>query len=259
MKLQRLKFVKGNAKLGKQVAILSLPAGYACPFAELCKSKADKVTGKVTDGPKTQFRCYAVAAEALFPKVRQSRWNNFELIKTAKTVKGMALLITRSIPKNISFVRFHQSGDFFSQAYFDAWLEVARNHPHITFYGYTKALPYLVARLSVIPSNFRVVASYGGSYDHLIKSFNLRSAVVVGINPNESPEAGALRLGLELDHDDSHVWNYEKSFAISLHGTQPAGSQAGKAWYQIKNFGKGGYKAEYLKSYAKSSKKGKNK
>lgn len=252
--MKPLKFAKGNAKLGKKTAIFSLPAGFTCPAALLCFSRADKLTGHIKDGPHTQFRCYAASGEALFKNVRKSRWNNFEALK-GKSIPDMVHLLNTSIPKKgIELVRFHSSGDFFNQDYFDAWLEVARLNPTLKFYGYTKALPFWIARKDVIPSNFYIVASYGGRYDNLIEPNKLRSARVVGVNPNESPEQEAKRLGLKIDHDDSLVWKSKNSFAISLHGTQPAGSPAGKAWHKIKTTGKGGYKTEYFEHYKVSGK-----
>jgi hypothetical protein len=97
--------------------------------AKDCLSKAHKVTGKLTDGKGIKFRCYAASGENLFRNIRVSRWRNFDMLK-GKSVKDMALLIDRSLPrKGIKLVRMHASGDFFSQAYFDAWIEVARWNP----------------------------------------------------------------------------------------------------------------------------------
>ncbi len=244
-----LKFSLGNAKLKRDTAILSLPAGYTCPFAKECKSCSDRVTGKIKDGPHTQFRCYATGAECLFPNIRQARWGNFELIQKAKTTIGMANLIEQSliIKRKIKLVRFHQSGDFFSQAYFDAWLMVAQQHPEWIFYGYTKALPYWVKRINLIPPNFKLVASRGGTHDALIEMFGLRSVRVV-----LSEREARRKWHLQIDHDDTHVWKYDKDFAILIHGTQPAGSKAGKAWYKIAKHGRGGYKSDYFAHYDKA-------
>jgi hypothetical protein len=243
--INKLHFQIGNAKLKRDTLIFSLPAGHACPFAKDCRSASDKITGKIKDGPHTQFRCYATAAEALFPAIRKSRWDNFELIKSAGTVIRMAKLIEDGVTnrRKIKLVRFHQSGDFFTQAYFDAWLLVAQQHPELIFYGYTKALLFWVKRQHLVPANMKLVASRGGTHDHLIDMFGLRSAKVV-FSVEE-----AEKLGLEIDHDDTHVWKYDKSFAILLHGTQPKGSEAGKAWYQLHKHGHGGYKSEYFKGY----------
>ena len=238
---KRLSFSQGNSKLSDSIALFSLPAGHACPFASLCLAKADRKTGKITDGLNSAFRCYATATEAMFKKVRESRWSNFEALKAAKTVNGMAALIGASLPAKSRLVRMHQSGDFFSQTYFDAWLQVARGRPGVIFYAYTKALPFWVARIDSIPSNMRLVASIGGRRDDLIAEYNLRSVKVV-YSAQE-----AVDLKLPIDHDDSHVWNYRGSFAILLHGTQKAGSQASKDWQTIKST-TGGYKADYFKA-----------
>jgi len=250
-----LNFQHGNAKLERDTAILSLPAGHTCPFARDCRSSTDKATGKITDGPHTQFRCYATTAEAMFPNIRESRWGNFELIRSAGTAIQMAALIEKSLAgkKKIKKVRFHQSGDFFSQAYFDAWLMVAANHPELLFYGYTKALPFWVKRLGSIPANFKIVASRGGSHDALIEEHNLRSVRVV-----YSEREARRKWKLKIDHDDSLVWNYDKDFAVVIHGTQPKGSKAGKAWYKIAKHGKGGYKSDYF-GYKRKDKQPKHK
>ena len=249
METKTLYFATKNAKLvdtGMPIAILSLPAGFTCPGALTCLSMSDRIIGKITDGPKTVFRCYATSAECLFPNIRASRWNNFELLKKAKTIAGMAMLIECSLPPKTKICRLHQSGDFFSQVYFDAWLQVAKNNPDVIFYGYTKALPFWVKRLNSIPSNFHLVASLGGKYDSLICQYNLRSVLVV------YTEQEAEKYNLPIDHDDTHVWNYKGNFAILLHGTQPKGSIAAKAWHQIKTKGRGGYKAEYFAHYKKT-------
>lgn len=245
--ITKLKFAKGNAKLGKTTAIFSLPAGHTCPAALACLSKSDKVTGKLTDGKACQFRCYAATGENLFKNIRISRWRNFEALKACKGVVEMADLIERSLPvKNTKLVRIHASGDFYSQDYFDAWLLVARRKPSVVFYAYTKTLMFWIRRIDSIPSNMKLVASRGGKFDDLIGAYGLRNVTVVGTNPAESPECEAKRLKLPIDHDDTHAWKSEGNFALSLHGTQPAGTPAAKAWHEIKTNGAGGYQADYF-------------
>lgn len=241
----KLRFGKGNAKLDKLTATFSLPAGHTCPAANLCKALVDRVTGKITDGPKVQFRCFATAAENIFPSVRNGRWNNYDKLLACRTIPAMAELIQRSIPRKAIRVRIHASGDFFSQDYFDAWLQVARNNPNVVFYGNTKMLPLWIRRLHSIPSNLKLVASVGGKYDKLIVPHKLRKAVVV------FSEDEANTRGLQIDHDDSLLWGSDNDFALLLHGTQPAGSLAGKVVYSLRKAGKGGYKADYFGHYKK--------
>lgn len=233
-----LKFGRGNAKLGKDTFTFSIPAGYTCPFAKDCLSKADKRTGKVKDGPDTLFRCFAASQEVIYPNVRESRWNNFEMLKKAYAdagTVGMFNLIWESLPKKAKKVRIHVSGDFFSQAYFDAWVMVAKQKLDVLFYAYTKALPYWTKYNGVIPKNLILTASYGGTHDDLIDRHKLRySKVVYSVDE-------AKQLGLQIDHDDSHASQYGDSFALLIHGVQPKGSKASVALHTLKKAGIHGY------------------
>ena len=237
--MKKLKFGKGNAKLGKTIATFSLPAGRTCPGADQCKSKVVIVNGnqKVKDGPNTKFRCFAASNEARYRNVYEARLHNLEALK-GKSMKSMVKLITDSLPKKAKYVRVHVSGDFFSQTYFDSWLEVARQNPDVTFYAYTKSLPFWVARfqlVDLVPSNFVLTASLGGRHDALVAQYKLRHARVV------FTEEEADRLGLPIDHDDSHAMKRGGNFALLLHGGQPKGTVASKALVQLKKAGKGGY------------------
>lgn len=238
----RLVFGKGNAKLGKGVKTFSLPAGWACPFAEQCLSKADRQTGKIKDGRKTRFRCFSASDEARHKAARASRWHNFELLR-GRTIMEMVHLIMASMPRNVKVVRIHVSGDFFSLAYLDAWLEVARRMPNVRFYFYTKSIRHWVKRLGEIGTgfnpgkvvNFVPTASYGGKDDELIAQYGLRSAIVV------YSEQEAAEKGLAIDHDDSHAMNHGGDFALLIHGMQPPGSEASKAISSLRAQGEYGY------------------
>ena len=207
-------------------AIFSLPAGHSCPFAKECFSKADRKTGRITDGPDTVFRCYAASLETR-PAVRAAHWHNFDLLKSKKTIGELTDFLSKQIPEALRY-RVHSSGDFYSLAYFDAWMNVARMFPQTIFYAYTKALPFWVLRKDSIPANFRLVASYGGTHDHLIPAHGLRYSKVV------KSESEAKKLGLNVDKDDSIAYGTNDSFALVVHGTQPKGTVWAKAWYKIK-------------------------
>lgn len=227
-----LKFGQGNGKLNPSIATFSLPAGWACPGALACMAKANRLTGKIIDGKSQSFRCFAASMEK-YPSVRNSRWHNFELLK-GKSRRQMYEAICESLP-NSPIVRIHVSGDFFSEAYFLAWCDVARSFGQITFYAYTKSLPFWVANLSEVPSNLRLVASEGGRFDYLIKEHGLRSARVF-LDPREAEV-----LGLAIDHDDSHAYDGNESFALLLHGTQRKGTVAAKALASLRAEGWKGY------------------
>ena len=239
-----LRFGNANAKLkqlaknyGVIVKTFSLPSGHSCPGAMDCLSKANRNTGKITDGPDTEFRCFQASAEALYPSLRKMVWHNFELIKTEMTsawrynkdkVKTVADLISNSLPKKFDVMRVHVGGDFFSQVYFDAWMEVARRNPDKLFYSYSKSLNLWVNRLTFIPVNFSLTASRGGKHDWLITEHGLKCAEVVFAEEQADAQQ------LEIDHDDSHAAYGTESFALLLHGTQPKGSAAAEALREIK-------------------------
>lgn len=234
-----LKFGSGNSKLAPNIFTFSLPSGYSCPGAKECLSKAVKQPDgsyKLQDGPHTKIRCFAAIDEALKPAVRIARWHNFNLLK-GKNTEQMISLIQDSLPtvKWKFIVRLHVAGDFFSQSYFDAWLSVAQSNPQTLFYAYSKSLPFWVKRINKIPNNFKLVASFGGKWDNLIGLRELRSAKVV------LSEQEAKDMGLEIDHTDELAYAGKKDFALLLHGTQPAGSIAAKAWAALKLIGKAGY------------------
>jgi hypothetical protein len=232
---EKLKFGFGNSKLAMGIATFSIPAGHSCPFARECLTKSDRTTGKLSHGKHIRFRCFSATQENTYKNVREARWKNFDLLNKNKDIENLANLIQYSLPLNINMVRVHVSGDFYSESYFLAWVNVALNNPGIIFYGYTKAVPFIVKCKSIIPRNFRFVCSLGGTHDHLIKTNHLKSAEVVF-----SPEEAKTKK-LELDHDDSHAINGKKSFAILIHGTQPPGTPASKAWTALRKRGIGGY------------------
>lgn len=231
-----LKFKPANAKLRKlakalteeygrkpKIYGLSLPAGYTCPFAVECLSKADRTTGKLTDGPGMKFRCFEASLEAAFPSLRKRAWDNFDALRPHKTPEAIAAVIQAALPNDADIIRPGIDGDFYSPAYFDAWLIVARNNPTIRFYAYTKSLPYWAARMDDIPANFSLNASYGGRMDALITQHGLKSALVV-LHPSE-----AEAVGLEIDDNETRALDGSDDFALLIHGQQPKGSAAAAA------------------------------
>lgn len=163
-----MKFTKNKTYYSGIVYEWNLPTGHTCPSALECLVKVNRETGKFLNS-SNQYRCYAANAER-FPSVRNYRWNNFEYAK-----KGFKPII----PLDAKSIRIHASGDFFSQKYFDLWLEICRENPNVEFWAYTKSLNFWIKRIQEIPFNLILTASYGGKFDHLIKEFNLKHAIVI--------------------------------------------------------------------------------
>ena len=223
----------------RKIYSLDLLSGYSCPYAKACLSKAVVQSDgrrKIRDGKDNEFRCFSASQEVQYTNVYNLRKHNFDLLRQPDVHKD--LLLMDSLPKDAGIVRIHVAGDFFNSEYMWAWWLTASENPNILFYAYTKSLRYWVDVVNEMPilDNFVLTASYGGSNDYMIYEHCLRSTKVV------FSEAEAERLGLEIDHDDSHAARpslRNKDFALLIHGTQPKGSEAATALKALK--GKGSY------------------
>jgi hypothetical protein len=109
----------GNKKM--TIPIFSIPALKTCPGSTaLCRKY-----------------CYAKKAEELFPNVRSKRTRNLALTKTPAFVDAIVSELSNN--PFMPYVRIHESGDFYNQAYLDKWFEVCRRMPEKTFLAFTKA------------------------------------------------------------------------------------------------------------------------
>lgn len=152
--------------------------------------------------------CYARNGTYLFPKVKEAHQRN--LAMTLDDLKGWKsqMIAELSRPKfratgkprfpddrkrlvldpwtqrwldeGGAAVRVHDSGDFYSDEYLDAWVEIAKEIPDVLFYAYTKEVPRVKARARTedFPPNFRIILSLGGIHDHLIDGEEDRHAEV---------------------------------------------------------------------------------
>ncbi len=235
----KLKFGDPNAKLKKLIRKLgltlktfTLPAGWSCPAAKDCLSRSDRITGKVSDGPDTEFRCFMASAEARSPSLRKLVWHNLGLLKDSLVdgVDTCADLICESLPEKFDIMRVHVGGDYFNAKYLQAWIEVAKRNPEKIFYSYSKSLHFF--KQFALPENLVLTASRGGKHDDLIDLHGWKEALVV------YSEQEAIDKGLEIDHDDTHAAFGKENFALLIHGTQPKGSTASQALQKIKQLAK---------------------
>lgn len=163
-----MKFLKKTKYYEGIVYEWNLPSGFSCPSALECLVKVDRKTGKF-DNRSNAYRCYSAMQER-FPAVREHRWQNFDFLrKGGKPV----------IPVKAKSVRIHMSGDFYSQDYFDMWLQICKENPTVEFWAYTKSLNYWVNRLHNIPNNLILTASRGGKFDELIDKYDLKNVEII--------------------------------------------------------------------------------
>ena len=220
-----VEFSKGtnNAKLSKiveydNVYYFDLPSGHSCPFANTCKAKADRYTGKMTYGKNATIICYASSGESYKKALRDKLWRNYDKLMYLKTTEAMFLELDNgfrdSVSMNVDCVRIHTGGDFFNERYFLAWVEMAKKYSDVFFYAYTKSIPYWVNNIDKVPDNMRLTASYGGTMDKLIKQYDLNNVTVYKTIQDIDNEY------LPIDYTETNPINGVKEFGLIVHGRQ---------------------------------------
>jgi len=123
--------------------------------------------------------CYARNGTYRFPKVKASHARNLKMVLDDLEGWKSAMILESRKRAAGGYVRIHDAGDFLSDEYLEAWLDIARAVPEVVFYAYTKEVSRF-KRLVVgrAPSNFRWLYSLGGKEDHLIDLESDRHAEV---------------------------------------------------------------------------------
>ena len=136
---KRLGFLHNrNTKLGPGIFSFDLPAVVSCPNSDSCF--------------KT---CYANKKTFLYKSVRNSNEYNFAI--ALNDLKYLEIELKKEIKnKNITAIRIHSSGDFFSKEYFLMWCNIARTIKNINIFTYSKA-PQIKGLQ--IPSNLNIIPS----------------------------------------------------------------------------------------------------
>jgi hypothetical protein len=124
--------------------------------------------------------CYATVGSYRFSNVLAAHQRNLKMIiDTPQSWEQQMATELQHKRYQGKWVRLHDSGDFFSDAYLAAWLRLVRGAPLVRFYCYTKA----VARFRRLvepdaPDNLKWCYSLGGTEDHLIDTGTERHADV---------------------------------------------------------------------------------
>lgn len=114
--------------------------------------------------------CYARNGTYLFSNVRGRHIQNLEYTLYHLEDWQQQMLSEVQHKKMVGkHVRIHDAGDFYSDEYLLAWLEIARQTPDVIFYCYTKEVSRFKRLVEPnCPINFRYLYSMGGKEDHLI-------------------------------------------------------------------------------------------
>lgn len=163
-------FSTGNGALqraaglnGAKVIVFSIPALKTGEGAVICPMAGDCAK----DGA-----CYAMRGSYSWRGVKEAFEKRYAATLAHHFIDD-AVTEIRSVLKHTKlrlFVRVHDSGDFYSPAYLDKWLDIANSLPHVTFYAYTKSLPWVRKAKAdgKVPKNFVFTFSMGGKLDHTV-------------------------------------------------------------------------------------------
>lgn len=160
--------------------------------------------------------CYARQGFYVMPSVAKKQEERLALALSPAFVETISAEIKR---RDIRRVRVHDAGDFFSVAYTNAWLEIMRQNPDTRFYAYTKMVSFFKARAKLLPPNFHVVFSEGGTQGARIdtetdrhsrvfsSASELRKAKYSDAHKRDMPALlGKLRVGLVYHGAPSRSW-----------------------------------------------------
>jgi len=134
--------------------------------------------------------CYARNGTYRFPTVKAKHRANLAFV--LDDLPGWEAAMIRELSARRfagRFVRVHDAGDFFSDAYLLGWLRVMRARLDVTFYAYTKEVRRFKRLVEPDPpANFLWVYSYGGREDADIDPARDR---VADVFPDEGAIAAA--------------------------------------------------------------------
>jgi hypothetical protein len=125
--------------------------------------------------------CYARNGSYMFAPTRKAHLAKLEAVLYHRSEWIEA--VNKELSKNKyqgKFIRWHDSGDFFEISYLLDTYDIARKHPNITFYAYTKEVKLIKDTIDLQPANFTHIFSYGGKQDHLIDPLEDRNCNVFG-------------------------------------------------------------------------------
>jgi hypothetical protein len=150
------KLVKTAKKFDVKINNFSIPAGndkksgkITCPFAGSCIKL-----------------CYAKKGAYRWGNVERALTRRYESSKQENFVDRITWELSRIKKNKQVYIRIHDSGDFYSPAYFNKWVEIAIQNRDVRFYAYTKSHSFI--RSKFIPYNMDLIFSLGSTNDELI-------------------------------------------------------------------------------------------
>lgn len=148
-----------NSKLKKTSKVLGLKVfNFGIPAY---KSASGKLTCPMAD-ECVKF-CYAKKGAYIWSNVKPAFEKRYELTKTSDFIVEMNAEILKKKPQ---YVRVHDSGDYYSKAYLQKWIEIAIHNPDVRFYSYTNMVEMF--KNAELPDNYDVIYSMSGKQKDMI-------------------------------------------------------------------------------------------
>ena len=196
---QNSKLKKTSKLTGLRVFNFGIPAyksatgKLTCPFAAEC----------------VKF-CYAQKGAYSWSNVKPAFEKRYELTKTDDFVNEMNKEIAKKKP---DYVRVHDSGDYYSKAYLDKWIEIAIHNPHVRFYSYTNSVEMLKA--ADLPDNYDIIFSDSGKQKNKINT-NVDRHTRIFTNLAEMTLAGYVN-AMETDLNATKWFNATNKVGLIFH------------------------------------------
>jgi hypothetical protein len=163
---QNTKLKKTSKALGLRVFNFGIPA---------YKSASGKLTCPMADSC-VKF-CYAKKGAYIWSNVQPAFEKRYQLSKTDDFVNAMNADILKKKP---DYVRVHDSGDYYSKAYLNKWIEVAIHNPSVKFYSYTNMVDMMLK--TSLPDNYDIIFSDSGKQKNLINERKHRHTKIFSSN-----------------------------------------------------------------------------
>jgi len=144
----------------------------------------------------------------------------YEIAQSSKFKDIMIGAITlETLTSDIRALRIHESGDFFSQDYLDAWVSIIKAFPTFSFWAYTKSY-MLDFKEALKLKNLNLRYSVDPTTEHLPKQ-KMAKAVVATTKPKEAitcPSTMSKKHAIKCVRDCRICLNTNKTIHFPPHG-----------------------------------------
>lgn len=164
--------------------------------------------------------CYAKMGAYIWSNVAQAYENRYSLSRDKNFKEVIMFHVQKLLDKHRTgklVIRIHDSGDFYSAEYFQAWKDIAAEfigEKRVMFYAYTKMVTLAKTEVNIL-KNFTVILSYGGKEDHLIDPKKDRHSRVF-----ESKEELLAAGYVDASSDDMLALTKNKKVGLIYHGNK---------------------------------------